>query len=115
MSQQRDSYDKEFKQRTIEHMEKEGKRPIDIARELGIPKSTLSRWIKQYGKAGNSEQSTVFVDYERLKKLEQKNRELQEENDILKKAMHFFTKDRDWYFRLSINTASSTVSRRCAS
>lgn len=95
MSQQRESYDKEFKKRTIEHMEKEGKKPIEITRELGIPKSTLTRWIKQYGTGAVGEQSQVFVDYERLKKLEQQNRELQEENEILKKAMHFFTKDRD--------------------
>jgi Transposase and inactivated derivatives len=93
MSQQRDSYDKEFKQKTVEHMEKEGKRPIDVSRELGIPKSTLSRWIKQYG-TSKSEPTSVFVDYERMKQLEQQNRELQEENEILKKAMHFFTKDR---------------------
>jgi transposase len=94
MKEQRESYDKEFKRKTIEHMEKEGKKPIEIARELGIPKSTLSRWIKQYGSGVTPEQSQVFVDYERLKKLEQLNHELQEENEILKKAMHFFTKDR---------------------
>jgi transposase len=34
------------------------------------------------------------VDYERMNKLEQANKEIQEENEILKKAMHFFTKDR---------------------
>lgn len=94
MSEHRESYDKEFKRKTVEHMEKEGKTSTEIARELGIPKSTLSRWIKQYGSGALPEQSQVFVDYERLKKLEQQYRELQEENEILKKAMHFFTKDR---------------------
>jgi len=76
-------------------LEETGKRPVDISRELGIPKGTLSRWIKQYGSHKAKEQTQVFVDYERLKKLEQANKELQEENEILKKAMHFFTKDRD--------------------
>jgi len=94
MNEHRESYDKEFKKRTVEHMEKEGKTAAEIARELGIPKSTLSRWVKQYGSGKVPEQSQVFVDYERLKKLEQQTRELQEENEILKKAMHFFTKDR---------------------
>ena len=94
MSEHRESYDTEFKRKTVEHMEKEGKKPSEIARELGIPKSTLSRWIKQYGTGVIPEQSQVFVDYERLKKLEQQYRDLQEENEILKKAMHFFTKDR---------------------
>lgn len=93
MGEFRESYDKEFKRKTIEHMESTGKRPIDIARELGIPKTTLTRWIKQYGSGAIKEQSQVFVDYERLKKLEQANKELHEENEILKKAMHFFTKD----------------------
>ncbi|MDF2960119.1 MAG: transposase family protein [Paenibacillus sp.] len=74
-------------------MESSGKKPTQIARELQIPKSTLSRWIKQYGSGAAEAQSQVFVDYERLKKLEKQYQELQEENEILKKAMHFFTKD----------------------
>ncbi|GMK49184.1 transposase [Paenibacillus glycanilyticus] len=95
MGDVRESYDKEFKRNTIQHMESTGKKPIEIARELGIPKSTLTRWIKQYGSGAVKEPSQVFVDYERLKKLEQANKDLQEENEILKKAMHFFTKERD--------------------
>lgn len=95
MGNLRESYTKEFKRKTIEHMEETGKTPTDIHRELGIPKSTLSRWIAQYGNNRTKEQTQLFVDYERLKKLEKANKELQEENEILKKAMHFFTKDRD--------------------
>jgi transposase len=94
MGDQRESYDKEFKRKTVEHMEATSKKPIEIARELNIPKSTLSNWIKQYGSGAIKTQSQVFVDYERMNKLEQANKELQEENEILKKAMHFFTKDR---------------------
>jgi transposase len=96
MGAQRESYDKEFKRKTVEHMEKENKKPGEIAKELNIPKGTLSLWIKQYGTLAGTTQteSQMFVDYERLKKLEVENRELQEANDILKKAMHFFTKDR---------------------
>ncbi|WP_171640416.1 transposase [Paenibacillus phytorum] len=90
---QRESYDEEFKRKTVEHMETENKRPTEIARELNILKSTLSRWIKQYGSDAVESQTQVFVDYERLKKLEQLNLELLEENEILKKAKHFFTKD----------------------
>lgn len=93
MGNPRESYDEEFKRKTIMHMEETGKRPIDIAKELDIPKSTLSRWIKQYGTMGETSKAQVFVDYERLQKLEKQTLELQEENEILKKAMHFFTKD----------------------
>ena len=93
MSTQRESYDEEFKRNTINHMESSGKKPMQIARELSIPKSTLSRWIKRYGSVAVEAQSQVFVDYERLKKLEKQCLDLQEENEILKKAMHCFTKD----------------------
>ncbi|NOU93688.1 transposase [Paenibacillus sp. LMG 31456] len=93
MADIRESYDEEFKRKTIEHLESSNKRPTDIARELSIPKSTLSRWIKQYGSGAVVSPNQAFVDYERLRKLEQLTRDLQEENEILKKAMHFFTKD----------------------
>jgi transposase len=93
MGNPRESYDEEFKRKTILHMEETRKRPIDIAKELDIPKSTLSRWIKQYGTVGEISKAQVLVDYERLQKLEKQTRELQEENEILKKAMHFFTKN----------------------
>ena len=95
MGNARDSYNAEFKRKTVEHMESTGKKPIEICRELNIPRSTLQRWMKQYSSAAVKEQTQVFVDYERLKKLEQYTRELEEENEILKKAMHFFTKNRD--------------------
>ncbi len=95
MAENRESYTKEFKRKTVEHMEETGKSLSDMCRELGISKSTLSPWVKQYGSGAAKTKSQIFVDYERLKKLEQVNKSLQEENEILKKAMHFFTKDRD--------------------
>lgn len=95
MASIRESYTKEFKQKTVEHMEDTGKSLGDMSRELGISKSTLSPWVKQYGSGAVKEQTQIFLDYDRLKKLEQQYKELQEENEILKKAMHFFTKDRD--------------------
>lgn len=92
----RQHYEEEFKRKTIEHWEQSGKTLKQISQEMGIPKSNLTSWKKQYGTLPkNSKKDTqVFVDYERLKKLEQLNKELAEENEILKKAMHFFTKNR---------------------
>ncbi|NRF94322.1 transposase [Paenibacillus frigoriresistens] len=82
MGKQRESYDYEFKRKTVKHMETANKKPIEITRELNIPKSTLSRWIKQYGSSAVESQTQVFVDYERFKKLEQLNIELLKENEI---------------------------------
>lgn len=89
----RQHFDDEFKRQTVKHMQENGKTPAEVSRELDIPVSSIREWKKRFANTG--EKSQLFVDYERLKKLEEMNRELQEENEILKKAMHFFTKNRD--------------------
>lgn len=89
----RQHFDEEFKRQTVKHMQESGKTPAEVSRELDIPVSSIRAWKKQFSHLG--EKSQLFVDYERLKKLEEMTRELQEENEILKKAMHFFTKNRD--------------------
>jgi Transposase and inactivated derivatives len=88
----RQHFDDEFKRQTVKHMLETGKTPSEVSKELDIPVSSIRAWKKQFADVG--EKSQLFVDYERLRKLEAQNRELQEELDILKKAMHFFTKDR---------------------
>lgn len=89
----RQHFDDEFKRQTVKHMHENGKTPAEVSRELDIPVSSIRAWKKQFSDTG--EKSQLFVDYERLKKLEEQNRDLQEEIEILKKAMHFFTKNRD--------------------
>ncbi|CAH1226948.1 hypothetical protein PAECIP111893_05354 [Paenibacillus plantiphilus] len=89
----RQHFDEEFKRQTVKHMQESGQTPAEVSRELDIPVSSIRAWRKQFANTG--EKSQLFVDYERLQKLEGMNRELQEENEILKKAMHFFTKNRD--------------------
>lgn len=93
MGDSRQHFDEEFKRQTVKHMMETGKTPVDVSKELDVPVSSIRAWKKQYGNVGEKPQ--LFVDSERLKKLEQQNRELQEENEILKKAMHFFTKNRN--------------------
>lgn len=89
----RQHFDDEFKRQTVKHMQENGKTPAEVSKELDIPVSSIRAWKKQF--SSTDEKSQLFVDFERLKKLEEMNRELQEENEILKKAMHFFTKNRD--------------------
>jgi len=89
----RQHFDDEFKRQTVKHMQENGKTPSEISKELDIPVSSIRAWRKQFADVG--EKSQLFVDYERLRKLEAQNRDLQEELEILKKAMHFFTKNRD--------------------
>lgn len=89
----RQHFDEEFKRQTVKHMLETGKTPMETSKELDVPVSSIRAWKRQYGNVG--EKADLFADAGRLKELERKNRELQEENEILKKAMHFFTKNRD--------------------
>lgn len=96
MENKRKRYDEEFKRKAVEHLEQTNKTLAQLARELDIPANNLTVWKQKYGAhRDKSVEEQKLVDYERLKKLEQQNRELAEENEILKKAMHFFTKNRD--------------------
>ena len=92
MGDYRQHFDEEFKRQTVKHMMETGKTPAEVSKEMDIPVSSIRSWKKQYGNVGDKTQ--LFVDADHLKQLEQQNRELQEENEILKKAMHFFTKNR---------------------
>ena len=89
----RQHFDDEFKRQTVKHMQENGKTPMEVSKELDIPVSSIRAWKKQFSNTG--EKFQLYVDYDRLKKLEEQNRDLQEELEILKKAMHFFTKNRD--------------------
>jgi transposase len=90
-------YDKEYKMETVRLIEKEGKTAAQVAREMEIPVKTLYRWVSEY----KSSEGKAFPGSGRLKPEDQATRDLQkqmrdlkEENEILKKAMHFFAKDR---------------------
>jgi transposase len=89
------SYDETFKKQSVKYAKESGKSAASVARELGIKENTLYSWIKMYG---DDPEVTKVQSYKsedhKMKEMQRQIRELQEENEILKKAMHFFAKDR---------------------
>ncbi|MNP00888.1 Transposase [compost metagenome] len=94
---ERKRYNKQFKEETVKYIQEQRKSMDEIALELNIPKGTLKSWMMTYrqfpdepfvgsGKLRTQEQQIVT--------LEQKNKDLEEEVAILKKALHIFSKDR---------------------
>lgn len=82
----------------------------EVSRHLTIPYGTLRRWIREYKKAlqepelSNQEAKEILKQQQyqtpsdfkkQLKEKEKKIKKLHEENEILKKAMHVFTKSRE--------------------
>lgn len=96
MKQQR-HYDPDFKRQTVEYLLEQRKPVAQVARELEISPNTLHGWVKQYKeKSGQTVEGggTTAIDNRDLRELQKKIRDLEEENAILKKAMHIFAKDR---------------------
>jgi transposase len=88
-------FDKEFKINTVRLIVSKAKKISELSRELRINENTLHTWRNQYLKdaegsfPGKGHQSP---QEEELRRLRQENRVLQEERDILKKALGIFSK-----------------------
>ncbi|AOY77542.1 Transposase [Clostridium formicaceticum] len=85
---QRKSYDKEFKQEVVKLI-KEGNITVSsVAKDLDIPKTTITQWIKQDEK----HKGNLRSEDDEIRKLKLKIADLEEENEILKKAAAIFIK-----------------------
>lgn len=89
MARQYKSYDEDFK-KTIVNLYENGKGISELSREYGVGKSTIDSWIKTYKTIITSTGETTTND--EILKLQKKNRELEQEVEILKKAVAIFSK-----------------------
>ncbi|MFT8257881.1 MAG: transposase [Candidatus Symbiodolus clandestinus] len=88
------NYDKEFKLNTVKLYHSSGKTCCQLGKELGIPKTTLSGWVRRYKQDGTE----AFPGKGNFKASEAENIQLRkelavvrEERDILKKALSIFS------------------------
>jgi transposase len=89
-------YSAEFKIEAIKRLEKSGESVNKVAEELGVKPTTMHGWVKKYKKSPEAPfpgSGNLSPEDEKLKKLERENRELKEENEILKKAAAYFAKN----------------------
>lgn len=82
-------YDEEYK-KTIVKLLESGKKPSEIASEYDLNVKNIYNWQKQFGTIVSSDGS--ITNNKEIQELIKKNKQLQEEVDILKKAMVIFTK-----------------------
>jgi transposase len=93
-------YTHEYKEYVSKLVVDEGRKATEVAYELEISYKTLSRWVSNYKKKINGSQSGEdYITPSELDKLKQEHekemQQLREENEILKKAMHIFTKNQE--------------------
>lgn len=90
----------EYKEYVARLVVEEGRVMREVAYELELSYSTLGTWVSAYKeKLKSTEKEEEYItprELEQLKKQHIKELErLKEENEILKKAMHIFTKNQE--------------------
>jgi transposase len=84
----------EFKQHCCQLVVNDKRAMTDVYKEFELDRQTLHRWVNEYKELGEN----AFIDKSLvtsagiIKKLEREKRELEEANEILKKAIAYFTK-----------------------
>ena len=91
----RPSYSDEFKADAVNLVISSGRSPASVAPELGISVTALKRWVHLHreGGPGAGGKPDDPVDPAKYKALEARLREVERENDFLKKVSAFFAKE----------------------
>ena len=89
MSKTQPTYTREFKQQAVQLFESSEKSKTQIARDLDISDSALSKWCKEYGELREEAFPGKGIEEEN-KRLKREIEILRQERDILKKAVSIF-------------------------
>lgn len=97
MSGKRRQFSREFKIEAVRQVKSSGRTATAIAKELGISRDVLYRWIHEVSSASLAEafpgHGRVSPDEEEVRQLRREVARLREEREILKKAAAFFVKE----------------------
>jgi len=86
----------EFKAETVALIRGSGKSIAEVCREMGLPESSVHRWLAQAdidGRQRDGLTTLTTAERQELSRLKRELRVVREERDVLAKAIAFFTKD----------------------
>lgn len=87
-------FEEAFKIETVKYISENNKPIAQVAREVGVNANTLHGWMKKYGQQPEIKAVRTYPsEAAELRALQKELRDLKEENEILKKAMHYFAKN----------------------
>jgi transposase len=89
----RQRFTDEFRAETVALVRSAGKPIAEVCRELGIGESTVYRWLAQAEIDVGQRDGLTSVEREELSRLRRELRVVQEERDILAKAIAFFSRE----------------------
>jgi transposase len=91
----RPTYSDEFKADAVALVISSGRSPASVAPELGISVTALKRWVRLHneGQSEGGGKPDDPVDPAKYRALEARLREVERENDFLKKVSAFFARE----------------------
>lgn len=98
MGDKRQRYNETFKREAVKYVQEQTKSLPQIADELGMNPDTLRQWVAKYREFENepvNQGETLRQQTQLIHDQQREIEDLKEENAILKKAMHIFSKARN--------------------
>lgn len=96
MSRKRREFDASFKLQVVQMVKEQGLSIPQICRDMELGETAVRRWVQQYeaelsGQPGIGKPLTP--EQQRIRQLEVENRQLKQDNELLKKASAFFARE----------------------
>jgi len=88
-------YPDEIRRRAVDEVIERGRKPSEVARDLGMTATTLSTWVRQVQRDRGLLPGPTSEQLARIKELKREVAELRRTNEILKAATGFFAKEAD--------------------
>lgn len=88
------SYSRDFKKMIAELIIIQGNSTTKTAEDFSVPLKTVENWITAYNKDNHCFDPDYISPHERINQLEKENKKLKETNEILKKAVTFFAREK---------------------
>ncbi|BDT85580.1 hypothetical protein FMUAM8_13440 [Nocardia cyriacigeorgica] len=85
-------YSPEFRETAAREVVEKSRAVADVARDCGVSGQTIRTWVKNFRDTHVSDPGLEISERARLKELERRVRELEEENRFLGKSVAFFAK-----------------------
>lgn len=96
MTRKRNRFADSYKLEVVKMVRDQGLTVPQVCQDQNLGETAVRRWIRQYdaeqlGQAGIG--NPLTAEQQRIRQLEQENRQLKMDNDILKKATAFFARE----------------------
>ena len=96
MNQNRRTFDTSFKRQIVQMIRDQGLSVGQVCRDMNLGETAVRRWVaqlnaEQLGQTGIGKPLTA--EQQRIRQLETENRQLRQDNDLLKKASAFFARE----------------------